>query len=188
VALRRLLGITAFLSTALLAQIPREAPDLLLTDTTGRLIQLSTLRGKAVVMEFMLTTCPHCQDTARMLSRLAQEYGPQGLQVIGVAFDGDARRTAPVFAQENQLAYPLAVLSPEKVYEFAQLSAMLRHSVPILVFIDRQGKIRSQFTGDAPFFQNEEANLRAKIHELLKERHLKATGGPRRTATSRELP
>ena len=56
----------------------REAPELFLTDTSGKQVRLSLLRGKVVVLEFMLTTCPHCQNTARLLSRLQREYGPKG--------------------------------------------------------------------------------------------------------------
>jgi hypothetical protein len=41
--------------------------------------------------------------------------------------------------------------------------------VPILVFIDRKGMIRYQYTGDDPFFQNQEKNVRETIEQLLKE-------------------
>ena len=52
------------------ADASRAAPDLLLTDTSGKLIRLSLLRGKVFVLEFMLTSCPHCQNTAKLMSRL----------------------------------------------------------------------------------------------------------------------
>lgn len=37
------------------ADVARVAPELLLTDTSGRQIRLSLLRGKVVVLELMLT-------------------------------------------------------------------------------------------------------------------------------------
>ena len=155
------------------AETPREAPELSLTDTTGKPFRLSSLRGKVVALEFMLTTCPHCQNTAKLMSRLQREYGPRGFQAVSLPFNDDAGNAAPRFASEHGITHPVASIPRDRVYEFAQLSAVVRHSVPIMVFIDRRGRIQAQFEGDAPFFQNEEPNFRAKILELLREPPLK---------------
>lgn len=151
------------------ADASRLAPELLLTDTNGKQIRLSLLRGKVVVLEFMLTTCPHCQNTAKMMSRLQKEYGLRGFQAISLAFNDDAPTAAPGFVAAHQVTHPVAAIQRDRVYEFAQLSPMMRHSVPIMVFIDRRGRIRAQYEGDAPFFQNEEANFRAMSLRLLRE-------------------
>jgi peroxiredoxin len=151
------------------ADATREAPELLLTDTTGKQLRLSLLRGKVVVLEFMLTTCPHCQNTAKLLSRLQKDYGPRGFQAVSLPFNDDAATAAPKFVAEHQVTHPVAAIQRDRVYEFAQLSTMMRHSVPIMVFIDRRGRIRAQYEGEATFFQNEEANFRAKSLELLRE-------------------
>lgn len=151
------------------ADATREAPELLLTDTTGKQIRLSLLRGKVVVLEFMLATCPHCQNTAKLMSRLQKELGPKGLQAISLPFDDDAAAAAPKFVAEHHITHPVAAIQRDRVHEFARLSAMIRHAVPIMVFIDRRGRIRAQYEGDAAFFQNEEANFRAKSLELLRE-------------------
>ncbi|MBX9603665.1 MAG: TlpA family protein disulfide reductase [Bryobacteraceae bacterium] len=172
------------------ADASRAAPDLLLTDTSGKLIRLSLLRGKVVVLEFMLTTCPHCQNTAKLMSRLQKEYGPRGFQAISLPFNDDAPIAAPGFVAAHQLSHPVAAIQRDRVYEFAQLSPIVRHSVPIMVFIDRRGRIRAQYEGDAPFFQNEEANFRAKSLELLNEPGPPATRGvpPTRKSPVRTSP
>ena len=159
------------------ADVTREAPELLLTDTNGKPIRLSLLRGKVVVLEFMLTTCPHCQNTAKLMSRLQKEYGPRGFQAISLPFNDDAPIAAPGFVAAHQVTHPVAAIQRDRVYEFAQLSPVMRHSVPIMVFIDRRGRIRAQHEGDATFFQNEEANFRAKVLELLREPGPRPTGG-----------
>ena len=159
------------------ADVTREAPELLLTDTNAKQIRLSHLRGKVVVLEFMLTTCPHCQNTAKLMSRLQKEYGPRGFQAISLPFNDDAPIAAPGFVAAHQVTHPVAAIQRDRVYEFAQLSPVMRHSVPIMVFIDRRGRIRAQYEGDATFFQNEEANFRAKVLELLREPGPRPTGG-----------
>lgn len=159
------------------ADVSRAAPDLLLTDTNGKQIRLSLLRGKGVVLEFMLTTCPHCQNTAKLMNRLQKEYGPRGFQAISLPFNDDAPIAASGFVAAHQVTHPVAAIQRDRVYEFAQLSPVMRHSVPIMVFIDRRGRIRAQYEGDATFFQNEEANFRAKVLELLREPGPRPTGG-----------
>jgi hypothetical protein len=43
-------------------------------------------------------------------------------------------------------------------------------SVPVLVFIDKKGTIRSQHMGsDDPFFKDQEKTIRAELDSLLKE-------------------
>ena len=155
----------------------RRAPELVLTDTNGKQVRLSLLRGKVVVLEFMLTTCPHCRDTARLLSRLQKEYGQKGFQAISLPFNDDAVTAAPRFVADHQVTHPVAAIQRDRVYEFAQLSAVVRHTVPIMVFIDRRGRIRAQFEGGDASFRNEEANFRATILELLKEPVPRAGGG-----------
>jgi thiol-disulfide isomerase/thioredoxin len=46
-------------------------------------------RGKPLVMTFWATWCEPCRDEYPMLNELAKQYGPQGLQVVGVNFDDE---------------------------------------------------------------------------------------------------
>ncbi len=115
------------------ADTTREAPELSITDTSGRQIRLTAFRGKIVVLEFMLTTCPHCQNTAKLMSRLQREYGPKGFQAISLPFNDDAAAAAPRFVSEHGVTHPVAAIPRERVYEFAQLSTVMRHSVPIMI-------------------------------------------------------
>jgi thiol-disulfide isomerase/thioredoxin len=46
-------------------------------------------RGKPLLMTFWATWCEPCRDEYPMLNELAKQYGPQGLQVVGVNFDDE---------------------------------------------------------------------------------------------------
>jgi hypothetical protein len=53
-----------------------------------------------------------------------------------------------------------------------QFSSVVRNYVPYMVFIDRKGVIRAQYTGSDPFLMNEveqEKNIRAEAEKLLTE-------------------
>jgi len=60
------------------------APDFNLPDTTNTNYSLSSLKGKAVVLEYMATWCPHCQDDAPMMNQLADKYKGKDVQVLGI--------------------------------------------------------------------------------------------------------
>ena len=46
-------------------------------------------RGKPLLMTFWATWCEPCRDEYPMLNELAKQYGPKGLQVVGVDFDDE---------------------------------------------------------------------------------------------------
>jgi thiol-disulfide isomerase/thioredoxin len=46
-------------------------------------------RGKPLLMTFWATWCEPCRDEYPMLNELARQYGPKGLQVVGVNFDDE---------------------------------------------------------------------------------------------------
>ncbi len=98
----------------ILAQIPRSAPELTATDQVGRTIRLSSYRGKVVALELMLTTCSHCQNTSRILSRLQKEVGPRGFQALGLAFNDETGAHSAQFAKEFNPTYPIAPISQDK--------------------------------------------------------------------------
>src|SRR6202044_3175190 len=85
----RLVAFAAFLAFNALASagapIPRKAPEFTIVDLNGKQTLLSGLKGKVVVMEFLDTTCPHCQHASLMLTALHQQLGPRGFQPIGIA-------------------------------------------------------------------------------------------------------
>ena len=55
------LGATAagFSLEAFTAPVPRKAAEVTITMNSGEQLLLSSLRGKVVALEFLLTTCPH---------------------------------------------------------------------------------------------------------------------------------
>lgn len=154
------------------APVPRKAPEVTITLNSREQILLSSLRGKVVALEFLLTTCPHCQRCSGILQQMFQEYGPKGFQPIGAAINENASALVPEFIYKFGLKFPVGVTPHDMAYEFLgynqndpKAGPML---MPQLVFIDRKGIVREQFAGDSDFFKNEEVNIKAKIEAMLK--------------------
>jgi cytochrome oxidase Cu insertion factor (SCO1/SenC/PrrC family) len=75
--------------------IPRLAPDFTVVDSSGKPHSLASCRGKVVLVQFLYTTCSHCQATARMYSRLAAELAPRGLAISFCKTSAPAFETLP---------------------------------------------------------------------------------------------
>jgi peroxiredoxin len=155
-------------TAAALAQAPRQAGELTWVGHTGTPGSLSQHKGKIVVLEILSTTCPHCQDCAEILSKLAPEFAPKGVQILGVAVNEDANPAA--FIKQFQLTFPVGKGDREKTLGFLQQSVMRSFYFPGLVFIDRNGMIQAQYSGSDPFTgANQAQNIRKQIEKMVAE-------------------
>jgi peroxiredoxin len=147
-------------------QTPRKSPEFVIHMTDGSQKLLSSYRGKTIALAFMFTTCPHCQKTAGVLAKVQTEYAAKGVQVLGVTFDEGAPGRVNQFNQSVGLNFPCGYSTKGPVLEYLQASEPF--FVPILVFIDKNGTIRSEYIGDEKFLTNQEVNIRAELDKYLK--------------------
>jgi peroxiredoxin len=156
-------------------KIPRKSPELVVATHGGGQLRLSEYRGKVVLLEVLLTTCPHCQHSAQMLNRMQAEYGPRGFQAIGVAFTETDQNQIENFIRTFGVKYPVGYVPRETIYKYLGADAATGIHVPNLVFIDHQGIIRhhSLLQGDSETAR--EDNVRVRLQDLLKEQARPAT-------------
>jgi len=172
----------ALVSFCLLADTStaRKAPELAFTLPGQGDKLLSQYRGKVVALEFILTTCPHCQVASRVMTGFQQEYGPRGFQAIDLAINAldegrkpdQASLMTETFANNFQVGFPVGYIARDPMMSFMGFSIMDRMVVPQLVLIDRKGFIRYQ----TPAASNEEYGklmndntIRQHIEELVAE-------------------
>ncbi len=172
----------AFAASAFaLPPIPRKAPELTIVEPSGKQTPLSSYKGKVVVIEFLYTTCPHCQAASQVFTKLQRELGPRGFQAVGMAFNDNAQMLVPQFVQQFNVGYPVGFTNSDTVMGYLGLSIMDRYSVPQVVVIDRKGMIRAQSGIDGDPKLQEENSLRSLIDGLLKEGAAPATAAPKKT-------
>jgi cytochrome c biogenesis protein CcmG/thiol:disulfide interchange protein DsbE len=115
--------------------------DLELLDGSGRL-ELETLRGKAVVLNFWASWCIPCKKEAPLLEAAWQKWRSKGVVVVGVDandFKSDARR----FARRYELTYPLVHDGPGDLLDDYGLSAF-----PETFFVRPDGQLSSWTQGE----------------------------------------
>jgi peroxiredoxin len=164
---------TAFAAIALaVPPLPRKSPEYTISPPGGKETLLSSYRGKVVLLGFFSTTCPHCQNTAKVFNGLQEAFGSEGLQAIGIAFNADADDAkVKDFARLYAPSFPVGRSSNDSVISYLGISVMDRRwMIPQVVLIDRHGMIRAQSESQGSAELQELPLLRPQIEKLLKER------------------
>lgn len=190
-----LAALTALSSSLVLAQTnpPRKAPELAFNIPGEGQTLLSHYRGKVVALEFILTTCPHCQAASKVMSKLQEEYAPRGFQAIDLAINAldenrtptDADGMATAFQRNYQVGFPVGWIARDQMMTFMGFSLADRMVVPQLVLIDRKGYIHYQTPASDSEDWNKLMNdsaIRQHIEELLA---LNSPSAARRSGASR---
>lgn len=155
-------------------KVPRHSPEFQLNFVGGEQKLLSSYRGKVVMVEFLHTTCPHCQHASQVFSKLYTEYGPRGFQPIGVAWNDMANMLVPDFIKNNGVNYPVGFASRDSVLDYLGISPTERSVVPQIVWIDRKGVIRSQTPAIGDEKMLSEKYWREMIEKLTSEQDTSA--------------
>ena len=151
------------------AQVPRQSPDFAIQLTNGKQIKVSDYRGKVLCLAFILTTCPHCQKTTQLMDEIYPALAPKGLAVVEAALNQNP--DIPSFVSQYKVPWPVGTAEVLPALDYIQWPKDKRPLVPFLVFIDRDGVIRAQYTGvDETFFnEQQEEHMRGEIEKLLEE-------------------
>lgn len=118
------------------------APDWQLNTLDGKPVKLSDFRGKAVLLNFWATWCGPCKIEMPWFVELQKQYGPQGLEIIGIAMEDTKSEDIAKFAKEMGVNYTI-VRGKETVGE--AYGGVL--GLPTTFFVGRDGKMVDQSTG-----------------------------------------
>lgn len=115
------------------------APEIALKNPDGKIMKLSSLRGKIVLIDFWASWCGPCRKENPNVVKLYNEYKNKGFAIFSVSLDQDANAWKQAIKQDG-LIWPHHVsdlmgwnTSMTQVYGF--------NSIPHTVLIDREGKI-----------------------------------------------
>lgn len=192
----RIATVTAILAAALPAfavmpPVPRPAKELVITEPSGKKTLLTSMKGKVVIVQFLYTTCPHCQHFSQVLTKMSADLAPKGVQMLGLAFDdppnappGTPPTAAMVgnYVKQFNVGFPVGIGSRDTVMSYLGISVMDRFVVPQVMIVDKKGAIRAQsdFMGTEQL--QDETYLRKFIGDLLKE------GGTTTTSSAPKAP
>ena len=139
------------------------APDYVFKTRDGRDARFADFRGKVVVVNLWAMWCAPCRTEMPTLARLAEAYAGTDLVVLPINVDAtaDGLADARSFIDVHE---PLPLYSDMKFQLPFELPG--EGKMPQTVLLDRQGRIRAHFSGEADWASPE---ARALIDALLAE-------------------
>lgn len=134
------------------------APAVRMTLLDGRHLDLASLHGHPVLINFWATSCPGCVAEIPHLSEMYRKLAPRGFKLIGVAMYYDPPSQVRAMRKARDISYPIALDSNgdiSKAFGNVRLT-------PTSFLIDAQGRIVYQKLGNLNI-----AQLRVRIEKLL---------------------
>lgn len=135
---------------------PRQpAPDFSLVELNGRIISLSSMKGKVVLLNFWSTGCDPCKEEMPQFQELYKKYKDKGFVIIGVSLDPPGY--VKWFVQAKGLTFPIVYGDERTIMNYGGIQW-----IPTTFLIDREGNIVKKIVGpetDAFWKKNIEALL-----------------------------
>jgi peroxiredoxin len=111
-------------------------PDFSATAIDGTEVSMAALKGQPTWLTFGASWCPDCRAEATDLQAAYEEYGPQGLAILGVFID-EPEADAKAYADRVGFTFPL-VSDPQ-----GRIADLYRtYGIPIHFFVGRDGTIQ----------------------------------------------
>lgn len=130
------------------------APQLNVTDITGKRVDLAAFKGKTILLDFWTTWCPPCRADAPALDKLYSKYGGEKLMIVGISVNED-RAIVEKFLKAHPHSFPVVLTTENDMPRPYQIGAF-----PTYIVIDSDGRVGSAVEGDQGF---------GKIRKLLKK-------------------
>jgi peroxiredoxin len=132
------------------------APDITMADTTGKMVSLSSLRGKYVLIDFWASWCGPCKESLPNLVKIYNKYKYKSFTVFSVSLD----KFKPEWvAAINHFGLTWTQVSDLKYWNSKAVSLYNFESIPFTVLISPEGKIIDKKISDT--------ELESELHELL---------------------
>jgi hypothetical protein len=152
-------------------QVPRKAENIGIQIAPEKYLWLSEYSGKTCIVACILTTCPHCQFTTGVLNRIAKDYAGKDVQVLATAVEPMSSLNIPDFKKTFMPAFPVGYNEQSYVAKFLGLPPNDPLFFPQVVFVDRNGIVRAQLTGDDAVMNKDiqEKSLREILEKTIKD-------------------
>ncbi len=119
------------------------APDFSFTSRQGERISLTSLHGKAVLLDFWGSWCGPCVEATPGLARIAKKFTGRPLVILGIA--QDSRDAWSQFIDKHKLDWPQYLDESREMEEIFEI-----RGYPTYVIIDTEGIVKARKTGYGP--------------------------------------
>lgn len=139
------------------SRIGEQAPEISLPDVNGKIFQLSSLKGKYVLVDFWASWCGPCRKENPNVVAAFNKFRGKNFTILGVSLDKEKADWLKAI-KDDKLTW--THVSDLKQWESAMVSLYHFDGIPFNVLVDPEGKmIATDLRGEA---------LEKKLQEVLK--------------------
>lgn len=144
-------------------------PSLVLFPLHGKAIDLASLRGRPILINFWATWCDACRIELPVLDRLAQRYRGSELAIVAIAEDRAERGVVERFAQKQSIRKLNIYLDPSGYVAFSDAENKRRapfalYGMPITYAVTASARIIGYMPGAADWESADAGRLLEFLH------------------------
>ena len=146
--MKRMLSISVVLAVFLFAACTaqpekrQKAPNFSLQTQNGKVIELSKLKGRVVLVNFWATWCPPCRAEIPDFIEVYNTYKSKGFEIVGIALDEEGWSKVAPYIEKVKMNYPVVLGSAKVVQQYGGIEA-----IPTTFIIDKNGYIADSQVG-----------------------------------------
>ena len=118
------------------------APDFTFPGLDGKMVSLTDLRGKVVLLNIWATWCAPCVEEMPSMEKLYQALKDEGLEILAVSIDETGTDAVRPFMKKHRLSFPALIDINGIINNLYQTTG-----VPESFIIDKQGIIVDKVVG-----------------------------------------
>jgi len=120
-----------------------------LKNIDGEIFDMSTLKGKVLIIDFWDTWCPPCRKGIPEFVEMKKRYEGKDFEIVGIAFGRDGFDTVQKFAKDYKMNYTVLVSDNDSIRELFKIFGNIQ-AIPTAFIIDKNGKIVESMVGYHP--------------------------------------
>ena len=135
--------------------VGRTIPDLTLRDLSGKPVNLASLRGEPILVDFWASWCVTCKHSFALSEELEKTYQQAGLRVLSIT--QDSTEDARAWQAFNHHSLPTLLDTDGSAFRAFEIPG-----VPVLIFIDDHGMVVKYWVG-----AHDQADVQSTVKELM---------------------